>query len=190
MSDETQEVAKIAPAFDKIVIAYEQNPLLAKQQFRQFLSLKPSPKWIVDGYGKKYKTFRIGDLQQLLDMVYFCQWSTKNFTHVVIGNEICGTIELHLTDPFSGIHREIVGTAAVAIQVDAGADGLNMQNKKAKALEMGFPKLATMCFKNAARQIGTLFGRDINRDVVLETVDVVSVQDEIIDELINENEQN
>ena len=182
----SHEVATIAPAFDQIVAAYQENPLLAKQQFRVFLNKKPNPAWIVDGYGKKYKTFRIGDLQQLLDMVFFCQWSTKNFQHTVIGNEICGTIELHLIDPFSGEHRQVIGAAAVAVQVDAGADGLDMRNKKAKALEMGFPKLSTMCFKNAARQIGTLFGRDINRDVILETVDVVSKQDEILDDIIED----
>jgi hypothetical protein len=187
-TDVTQaDVRAVAPAFDTIMQAYQDNPLYAKQEFRKFLNREPSAKWIVPSYDKKSKTIKIGDLQQLLDMVYFGQWSTKNFKFEVIANEIVGTVELHLIDPFSGATRQIMGAASVAIMVDKGTDGLDVKNKKSKALEMGFPKLYAMCFKSAARQIGTLFGRDINRDVVVEAADVVSHQDNVIDALIEQN---
>jgi hypothetical protein len=38
-----------------------------------------------------------------------------------------------------------------------------MQNKKSNALDMGFPKLKTECFKNACNSLGKMFGRDLNR---------------------------
>jgi len=184
---ETKEVAKIAPAFDAIVTLYDDNRLGALQGFRQFLNRKPASSWITDSYDKKYKTFKIGDLMQLLDMVYFCQWSTKNFRYETISNEIVGVIELHVTNPLTQHVRVITGTAAIVIMVDKGADPMDITRKKAKALETGFPKLSAMCLKNAARQLGTLFGRDINREVSLDAPDVVSIQESVIDSLIEEN---
>jgi hypothetical protein len=40
---------------------------------------------------------------------------------------------------------------------------LDAQNKKANALDMGFPKLKAECLKNASQSLGKVFGRDINR---------------------------
>ncbi len=188
MSNETQEVAKTTPAaFDMIIKTYETDRLMGLQEFRKFLNLEPSKKWLEKSYDGKYLTIKIGELQQLLDMVYFGEWSDKNFRYEVIGNEVVGIVDLHLTHPLTGTVRQLIGTAAVVIMVDKGADPMDISKKKPKALETGFPKLSAMCLKNAARKIGKLFGRDINRDVSFDAPDVVSIQDETIDALINEN---
>lgn len=136
--------------------------------------LKPHP------FISRVQMIPISHIEGLLDALFFGQWGTRNFTTRREGNEIVGHIELYYYHPITQRELTKTGAASVEIQVNAlskdekktmtpaakSMHALSLEvNKKSNALMLGYPKLLTMCLKNAAYKIGKTFGRDINRDV-------------------------
>lgn len=143
------------------------------QNFMSNLNKQPKPESLGQTPDKKGKTILISHIETTLDEYYFGLWETVNFRWTQIGNEIVGAIDLRVFHPVAGIWITRQGAASIVIMVDRAPDGmtgaeknlwaLNMENKKSNALDMGFPKLKAECLKNAANNLGSLFGRDINR---------------------------
>lgn len=135
--------------------------------------------------GKAY-TVLISHIEMTLDEYFFGLWETYDFKWSVILNEVVGSLTLEVTHPVTGQKLRRTGAAAIEIMVDAVPEefkykkedppavqmekkrrrnmwATNPENKKASALDMGFPKLKAECLKNAAQSFGKLFGRDLNR---------------------------
>jgi hypothetical protein len=108
-------------------------------------------------------TILISHIEMLLDEYFFGLWETENFKWAVIANEIVGSIDLCFYHPVTGLRMRRTGAAAIVVMVNKGTNPLDVANKKANALDMGFPKLKSECLKNAANSLGKLFGRDLNR---------------------------
>jgi len=146
---------------------------LKLQNFTQKLNAQPKPESLGETPDKKGKTILISHIETTLDEYYFGLWETVNFRWEQIGNEVVGAIDLRVFHPVAGVWITRQGAASIVIMVDRAPEGvsqqernlwaLDMQNKKSNALDMGFPKLKAECLKNAANNLGTLFGRDINR---------------------------
>jgi hypothetical protein len=142
------------------------------QEWKRLLNREPDPKELEPTPDGRAKTLPISFIEMTLDEL-FEDWGTRNFTTKVIGNEVCGELELWAINPVTGREITRVGAAAIVIQVDKvpeGLDGqernrwaLNPDNKKPNALDLGYPKLKAECVKNAALSLGKIFGRDINR---------------------------
>ena len=143
------------------------------QNFMQTINRAPKPESLGETPDKKAKTILISHIEMTLDEYYLGLWETVNFRWSQIGNEIVGAIDLRVFHPVAGIWITRQGAASIVIMVDRAPDGLqghdknvwalDMQNKKSNALDMGFPKLKAECLKNAANNLGSMFGRDINR---------------------------
>jgi hypothetical protein len=149
-----------------------------RMKFHKLLSVNPNKNKIkAHPYMKNVKYLPISHVQSLMDMFFFCQWGMRNFQTQVISNEVVGTMEVYYIDPITGKEHTRTGTAAIQIMVDKVPDNIKNSpqernrwaidgsNKKANALEMGYPKLDAMCFKNACAKIGKIFGRDLNRSM-------------------------
>lgn len=121
----------------------------------------------------------ISYMEAMLDTVFFGLWKTTNFHTQLISNELIGSIELHIFHPYLKEWITRTGAGALQIMVDSIPDkqkkemtpqqrnswALNPENKKPGALSNGgFAHLKADCFKNACLSIGTLFGRDVNRE--------------------------
>lgn len=125
----------------------------------------------------------ISFVETKLDEVFFGLWSTDNFQTKVVANEIMGSIDLKVFHPIANTWLTRVGVASVVIQQDSwkrDEDGnfiLNSKNEKIKArpkpsdvdakiantLVKDAPHLKAECIKNAAKSLGVMFGRDLNR---------------------------
>lgn len=121
----------------------------------------------------KARTINISHVEMTLDEMFFGLWETENFKWSVISNEVVGSIDLVVVHPITGIKLKRTGAASIIIQMNKAPENLSAQeksqwalgvnNKKANALDLGFPKLKAECLKNAAQSLGKLFGRDLNR---------------------------
>lgn len=118
---------------------------------------------------KNSKYIPISVVENQLDEIFFGAWEIKDFNYQVVANEIIGSLQLRFFHPVFKTWIERTGCASVQIQMkskDNGGDGdiTNVKNKITNTLEKDFPHLKAECVKNAARSIGKIFGRDLNRD--------------------------
>jgi hypothetical protein len=109
----------------------------------------------------------IQTIEAQLDYFYNGCWSIENFTWQVVANEIVGKIDLVVMHP-SGMPIRRTGAAAVQIQLkskDKGGSGdiTEIRDKYINTLTKDFPHLKSECLKNAAKSLGQIFGRNLNR---------------------------
>lgn len=143
------------------------------EKFLIRLNKEPNPAEIAKTPDGKANDLPISYVEMTLDELFFGLWSTRNFTTKLISNEVVGELELEVIHPIT--HQTItrIGSAAIQIMVDKVPDGVSGQarnqwaldpsNKKPNALDMAYPKLKAECTKNAAKTLGKVFGRDLNR---------------------------
>lgn len=105
----------------------------------------------------------ISFIEMTLDELFFGLWETKDFKWQVIANEIVGSISLRVFHPTAGIWIERTGASATMIRQTKGAQLTDVSAKIHNALEMDLPHLKADCIANAAKSLGKVFGRDLNR---------------------------
>jgi len=135
----------------------------------------------VNQYSDNAKYIPISFLEMKLDELFDGAWSTKNFNTKVIGNEICGELELHFYHPTHKTWLCRIGAAAVIVRQKKDADITDITSKIKNALVLDYPHLKAECFRNACLSIGKTFGRDLNREFVAGMPD--AFVEEEIDEL-------
>ncbi len=178
----TNDVSNLPITLNQAVGSYHTNFnslhdfRLACQGFNTKVNKEPEEASLGQTPDKKAQHIFISHVEMTLDEYFFGLWSTENFRWAVIANEIVGSIDLVVIHPVTGFRMVRTGAAAIQIMVDKVPDeiykdpvkrnqwALNIENKKPAALDMGFPKLKAECIKNAAKSIGKLFGRDLNRE--------------------------
>lgn len=125
----------------------------------------------------------ISFVETKLDEVFFGLWSIENFQTKVVANEIMGSLDLKVFHPIAQVWLTRVGVASVVIQqntwlLDEFGNAILENGKKVKApkpkasdvdakilntLVKDAPHLKAECVKNAAKSLGVMFGRDLNR---------------------------
>lgn len=135
---------------------------LGVETFNMKLHEKPEK----TGYNQfsKSKYVPISYIQMTLDELFFGAWSTENFKTQVVANEIIGSIDLKYYHPELKTWITRTGAASVMIRQHKGANITDISKKITNTLVADYPHLLSSCIGNAARSIGKLFGRDLNRD--------------------------
>ena len=142
----------------------EKNTQLRLQKFVKFLSKEPDPSYIkTNKYANNSQYLPVSFIEMNLDEAFFGLWQIDNFSYTVIVNEIVGSVDLKIFHPISKMWLTRTGCASVQIQLEKGAGVTNIEKKGKNTLVKDFPHLKTECIKNAAKSIGKLFGRDLNR---------------------------
>lgn len=147
---------------DNLPIELNTNSLA---QFANLLSNAPQQAEVkINTQANNSKYLPISFVENKLDEVFSGLWQIKNFRWQVIANEIVGSIELGVYHPIlkEWIWRE--GAGATMIQQQKGSDITDISAKHKNTLVKDFPHLKTECLKNAARSLGKMFGRDLNRE--------------------------
>jgi len=184
-----ETIEKMHKGIIALIESKEVNTLVKRQSFQELIDRIPNPNVVkTHPFLRGVKYLPIGLVEGMLDVLFFGQWDTKNFSYLLIGNELSGSIELSFIDPITGRERTIVGVAAEQIQVNAldpkikkdmskeavSQYALDLQNnKKPAALVGAIGKLKTDCIKNAAKSIGNCFGRTLNRDTVSTSFQII-----------------
>jgi hypothetical protein len=110
------------------------------------------------------KYLPISFIEMSLDEIFLGQWDFEFKGFQVIANEIVGYGLLTVTHPITGREIKRSGTAAVMIQQKKDSDITDISAKYKNTLVKDFPHLESECLKSAARKLGKLFGRDLNRE--------------------------
>jgi len=139
------------------------------QAFAEQMNRLPAESAIVQTSDKKALTVAISHVQTTLDEYFFGLWETKNFRWQTHGNKVMGCLDLVVTNPVTGLTIMRQGAAAVNITKDQVPDIMNtstdIKTEEDDELELGFPALISLCTKNAAKSLGKMFGRDLNRTI-------------------------
>lgn len=109
------------------------------------------------------KYLPIGYVESILDEYFSGIWSVENFKWEVVHNEIVGSIDLKVFHPVIKEWITRTGAASVMAQVKRGAEP-TIENKIKNTLVKDFPHLKAECVKNAAKTLGSIFGRNLNRE--------------------------
>jgi hypothetical protein len=137
------------------------------------------------------KFLPISAVEDRLDSLFNGLWKTHSYTQQVIANEVTGSIILEVMHP-SGVWLSRVGTAAVIIQQDKGAEITDLSAKIKNTLVKDIPHLKSECIKNAAKSLGKAFGRNLNRaseyglesdltiEQVQQTIDFIEEVDDLL----------
>jgi len=142
---------------------YEKKRLLL-QDFARKLNVEPNPAEFEKTPDGRANTLPISFVEMTLDEIYLGRWSHTDAHFQQIFNEVVGTVELTVIHPITNEPITRTGWASVVITQDSGSkvSDFNM-TKKMNALDLSFPKLGAEALKNAAKSLGKVFGRDINR---------------------------
>lgn len=109
------------------------------------------------------KYLPISFVQVKLDEIFLGMWSFRMEHYEVVVNEIVGHGTLTVINPVTGQKIERSGSAAVVIQQSSGSAIAHVSSKIKNTLVKDFPHLQAECLKSAAKTLGKIFGRDLNR---------------------------
>ena len=136
----------------------------AKEQFQKALNQEPNKNEIKENpYANKAKYLPISFVEMQLDEMFFGLWQTRNFNHSIVVNEIIGTLELGVYHPVLKDWIWRTGAGSTPIQMSKNSGVTEAEKKIHNTLVKDFPHLKAECLKNAARSLGKMFGRDLNR---------------------------
>lgn len=158
------------------------------EMFHARINVDPPKQEIqVNTYANNSKYLPISFIQMKLDEFYFGLWRTENFKTKVVANEITGEVELSVFHPVYQQWITRVGAASVMIQLRAqyeyhpngeiktDRNGAQIKKKKnildaaekiENTLVKDYPHLYAECVKSAAKTLGKVFGRDLNRKFI------------------------
>lgn len=140
-------------------IQTEIDPEIAS--FLSVLSQNPDERQIrTNQYANNSEYLPIQFLEELLDKV-FGLWNLKHKQTQCIGNAICTDVELEVCVGGTWIVR--AGSGSCQVQTDPQTGEF-----KPKSIEKAYGASLSMAFKNAAKRLGNLFGRNLNRDEVVD----------------------
>jgi len=132
-------------------------------QFLEFINQEPPDAWLEDHpMAKGVKYLPIGMVELLLTKI-FQQWRVEIRREGQLLNSIYCTVRLHYKHPVTGEWDWQDGTAAVPAKTDKGSKASDMSAIKSEAVMTGLPAAKSFAIKDAADEIGKIFGRDINR---------------------------
>lgn len=133
-------------------------------EFQKLFSRKPAAAAIKKNkFANDSEYVEIGYIEMKLDQITKGLWNTEVKDVKLIGNSICVTIRLsvfHLSYK-TWIHRDGVGACPIEVRKDASP--VDFSQITAKAISKNLPVAKTEALKNAAKSLGNIFGRHLNR---------------------------
>lgn len=78
-------------------------------------------------------------------------------------NSVTCHVRIHYIDPISGEWDFHDGVGAVSVQLDAGSNGSDLSKIKHDAVMKALPAAKSYAKKDAAEELGKIFGSDLNR---------------------------
>lgn len=172
MSD--KEVAKVEsglPKLPKLADLYgiqDIEKAFKQDQFNLLMNQEPNPKWVqVNKFANNSKYIPIGVIETLLQKI-FKSYKIEVLREGVMFNAVFCTVRLHLLHPVTNEWIYFDGVGSQQIQTKADKSPAQLEHINNNAVQMALPASKTYAIKDAAENIGKLFGRDMNRKDVLE----------------------
>jgi hypothetical protein len=161
---------------------HKDNPdAYANDQLKTLLNATPNMAWVKKHPFTGVPYIPVDKIEYMLDRV-FGRWRREIKQVFQIENAVVAIVRLHYWNPsiarldhqgyqiFGKDGEPIMGdwdyhdgTGAMPIQVESGSKASDMSQIKAAAIQLAAPAAASYALKDAADNLGKLFGRDITR---------------------------
>lgn len=152
------------------------QPIAKDNAFQVLINQDPKPEWIkphptakievMDEHGKKVKVpakfIPIERIEWLLINI-FLKYRVRIKQVQLIANSVCVSVRLFYYDHIAQEWHWQDGVGAAPLQMDSGAGPADASRMKSSAVQMAAPAAKSYAIKDAAEQIGRLFGKDMNR---------------------------
>ena len=156
--------------------------------FKTLMSSPPVKKWVKehhdlkDNAGNAIKYLPIEAVEGLLDMI-FPVWQVEIKSVTPIFNSINVTIRLHYQHPvdMQFYFHDGVGAKELQTRKNTGTLKPTFENILYGAVERAVPIAKSQALKDAVGHIGKIFGRDLNRKLLVTINAKYNVQDEPVD---------
>ena len=132
-------------------------------QLNILLNQQPPKEWLKEHpmiNGLRY--IPIDRIEYLLTRLFF-KWKVEIKHIQLIGNSVCCEIRLHYFNPVTNEWEWQDGVGASPLQTDKGAGAIEFNKLKSSAVMMAAPAAKSYAVKDAAEQIGNIFGKSLNR---------------------------
>lgn len=135
--------------------------IYGKEELRVILKSPPKSEWVKKHplYGTNYVP--IEKVEQILDHL-FERWWCEVLDYSVIANSIAVHIRLHCYTS-DGSEYLADGLGAAPIQTKAGASPVDHSQVLTDAVQKALPAAKTFALKDAADNLGDVFGRNVSR---------------------------
>jgi hypothetical protein len=141
-------------------------------QFNALMNAEPRKEWVKQNkYAGNSNYIPIGIIETLLQKV-FKTFTVEVIREGVMFNAVYVTVRLHLKHPVTSEMFVMDGVGAAELQTKTGASASDLAAINKGAVMMALPMAKSYAIKDAAENLGKLFGRDLNRkDVLAYTTD-------------------
>lgn len=161
---------------------YESDEIQPKKDsmFQLLVNQPPKQGWIkIHPIHKRVKYLPIERVEWLLTNV-FVKWYVEIKESKILANSVVTTVRLHYHNIVSGEWEYQDGLGASPLQTHKDAGAIDFNSIKSDAVMKAAPASKSFAVKDAAEQIGRLFGRDLNRADQI-SYDSLNIQDYAID---------
>lgn len=149
---------------------------VANDEFLKVVNQEPPKQFIKDHpMAKGVRYIPIDKVEMMLTKI-FQQWRVEILGSGQLLNAVYVNVRLHYKHPINGDWTFQDGTGAMAIQTDKGENASNMGAIKSNAIMLALPAAKSYAIKDAAENIGKVFGRDLNRKDTMAFVPSYSTQ--------------
>ena len=150
------ELPKLADLHHDLQAAFKNDSL------NLLLNQPPHASWIKKHPMTKGDYLPIDKVEWLLTKI-FQQWRVEVISYAALFQSVSVHVRLHYLNPVNGEWSYHDGVGACPIQTDAGKSAADLAAIKNAAVQMSLPAAKAYAIKDAAEQLGTLFGKDLNR---------------------------
>jgi hypothetical protein len=159
---------------DLQMISKDLNPTFpVLLQFNNYLNKPPKLEWVkVNKHAQNAKYLPIRIVESLLRSFFGVYQVEMNGQPHIIGNSVVVSVQLKVFHPILKEWLTYAGVGAVPIQLEQGANPLEFDKIKAKALHMNIPAAKSFAVSNAAKALGRIFGSDLNNDEISQIYNV------------------
>lgn len=154
----------------------DHDAALLNDQLTILLNQEPHPSWIKShpfisvkddkGNDVPLKYLPIEKVEFLLTYI-FQRWSVEIINSGSIFNSVFVHVRLKVWNPLTGEWMCNDGIGAAPIQVDKGGSAADLSKIKSSAVMMGLPSAESYATKDAAEKFGRVFGKDLNRQHIV-----------------------
>jgi hypothetical protein len=162
-----RQLPQLEELYSDVELAGKHNDL------NKLLNCQPKQEWIKQNkFANNSNYMPVAIVEYLLTSI-FIKWRIEVKEIAVMANSVVATVRLHVLDPITGEWDWQDGVGASPIQTAKGASATDFSQVNTSAVQMAAPAAETYAFKDAAEKFGRLFGKDLNRNEMVNYSDML-----------------
>lgn len=138
------------------------NEIGAQNALNVLLNQEPPQEWVSIHPMAKTKYLPIDKVEYLLTKI-FVNWSVEVKQVQVIANSAVITVRLHYQNPINNQMCWQDGVGAAPIHTKAGKGAMDWNEVQSDSVMKAVPSAKSYAVKDAAEELGKIFGKDLNR---------------------------